>query len=73
MVDGRIPARAAIIIIQPQIMLRTSTVSNVVHVHRVDILVGPILVMSDAAVVADATPCVGGCSGARGGEEEVGD
>ena len=73
MVDGRIPARAVIVIVQPQIMLRAGAVSDVVHVHRVDVLIGPILVVRDAAVVAEATPGVGTRPRASGGEEEVGD
>ena len=59
MVDGRIPARAVIVIVQPQIMLRAGAVSDVVHVHRVDVLVGAVLVVRDTTVVAEAAPGVG--------------
>ena len=52
-------------------MLRVGTIPNVVHLEGIDVLVGAILIVRDAAIVAEARPGEGGGTRASGREKPI--
>ena len=64
--SGIAPSTVRIVMVQPEIVLCAGTIANIIHPERVDVLVGTILPMRDATVVAEATPAEGRGSRAAG-------